>query len=183
MNEESNREAEIKEATESLSEEKLAEYKDIFSFFDRDGGGTITTVELGQVMRTFGWSPTEGELQELINEIDQDGNGCISFNEFVWLMTREIHDAELEEEIREAFRVFDKDGHGFIPSMDLADVLQKLGEKLSTEETDELINEADNDGDGNINYEEFVSLLFKRPQMESAKVEKRKRSSMISSMV
>merc|ERR1719237_1049419 len=50
-------------------------------------------------MRTFGWNPTDLELQELINEIDQDGNGAISFNEFVWLMTR----------------VFDKDGHGFIP--------------------------------------------------------------------
>ena len=54
----------------------------------RDGGGTITTVELGQVMRTFGWAPSEGELQELIGEVDQDGNGCITFNEFVWLMTR-----------------------------------------------------------------------------------------------
>ena len=52
----------------------------------RDGGGTITTVELGQVMTTFGWSPTEGELQELIGVIDQDDNGCISFDEFVWLM-------------------------------------------------------------------------------------------------
>ena len=52
----------------------------------RDGGGTITTVELGQVMTTFGWSPTEGELQDLIGVIDQDDNGCISFDEFVWLM-------------------------------------------------------------------------------------------------
>ncbi|XP_023330078.1 calmodulin-A [Eurytemora carolleeae] len=107
----------IDKATEGLSEEKLEEYRDIFSFFDRDGGGTITTVELGQVMRTFGWTPTEGELQELINEIDQDGNGCISFNEFVWLMTREIHDTDIEEEIREAFRVFDREGHGFITAL------------------------------------------------------------------
>ena len=52
----------------------------------RDGGGTITTVELGQVMTTFGWNPTEGELQDLIGVIDQDDNGCISFDEFVWLM-------------------------------------------------------------------------------------------------
>ena len=43
-------------------------------------------MELGQVMTTFGWSPTEGELQELIGVIDQDDNGCISFDEFVWLM-------------------------------------------------------------------------------------------------
>ena len=53
-------------------------------------------------------------FQELISEIDQDGNGAISFNEFVWLMTSEIHDNDIEEEIREAFRVFDREGHGFI---------------------------------------------------------------------
>ena len=54
----------------------------------RDGGGTITTVELGQVMRTFGWTPTEMELQDMIGVIDQDENGCISFDEFVWLMSQ-----------------------------------------------------------------------------------------------
>ena len=56
----------------------------------RDGGGSISSVELGQVMRTFGWAPSELELQELISEIDQDGNGSISFNEFVWLMTKYV---------------------------------------------------------------------------------------------
>ena len=51
----------------------------------------------------------------MINEIDQDGNGCISFNEFVYLMTKNVHeDGDIEEEIREAFRVFDREGHGFI---------------------------------------------------------------------
>ena len=100
----------------------------------RDGGGTITTVELGQVMRTFGWTPTEGELQDMIGVIDQDGNGCITFDEFVWLMTTDVHDGDIEEEIREAFRVFDREGHGFITVPDLTDVLLKLGEKLSPDE-------------------------------------------------
>ena len=84
----------------------MEEYQDIFSYFDRwvtqfcqcdlmmmiarDGGGSISSVELGQVMRTFGWAPSEMELQELISEIDQDGNGSISFNEFVWLMTKYV---------------------------------------------------------------------------------------------
>ena len=73
-------------------------------------------------------------IQELISEIDQDGNGEISFNEFVWLMTRylhnsmilllvqnkrvfqrDLHDDVFQDEIREAFRCFDKEGHGFIP--------------------------------------------------------------------
>jgi len=159
------RDEEIKAATENLTEEKLLEYQEIFSFFDRDGGGSISTVELGQVMRTFGWNPSELELQELISEIDQDGNGAISFNEFVWLMTREIHDTDIEEEIREAFRVFDREGHGFIKVPDLTHVLQTLGEQLAPEETQELISEADLDGDGNINYEEFVTMLFKQSSL------------------
>ena len=51
------------------------------------------------------------------------------------LHSREIHDNDIEEEIREAFRVFDREGHGFIPVPDLTHVLQTLGEKLSSEET------------------------------------------------
>jgi len=146
---------------ETLPAKTLQEYKDIFSYFDRDGGGSITTLELGQVMKTFGWTPTEFELREMINVVDQDGNGQITFNEFVWLMTREIHDTDIEEEIREAFRVFDREGHGFLPSTEMSHVLQSIGEPLSAEETEELINDADIDGDGNINYEEFITILFK----------------------
>ena len=101
----------------------------------------------------------------MINEIDQDGNGCISFNEFVYLMTKNVHeDGDIEEEIREAFRVFDKEGHGFITVPDLCQVLTTLGDKLTEEESEELIAEADIDGDGNVNYEEFVTmLLHKKP--------------------
>ena len=74
---------------------------------------------------------------------------------------REFHDSDIEEEIREAFRVFDKEGNGFISTLELSAVLQNIGEVLSEEETDELIAEADIDGDGNINYEEFVAMLFR----------------------
>lgn len=104
-------------------------------------------------------------FQEMINEIDQDGNGCISFNEFVYLMTKNVHeDGDIEEEIREAFRVFDREGHGFITVPDLCQVLTTLGDKLTKEESEELISEADIDGDGNVNYEEFVTmLLHKKP--------------------
>merc|ERR1711868_9396 len=155
------REAAILKARENISEETLKEYKDIFSFFDRDGGGTITTVELGQVMRTFGWTPTEMELQDMIGVIDQDENGCISFDEFVWLMSQDIHDEDIEDEIRDAFRVFDREGHGFISVIDLTDLLSKIGEKLSMDEVEELISEADIDGDGNIYYDEFIAMIFK----------------------
>ena len=54
----------------------FAEFKEAFSLFDKDGDGTITTKELGTVMRSLGQNPTEAELQDMINEVDADGE-CI----------------------------------------------------------------------------------------------------------
>ena len=51
----------------------VAEFKEAFSLFDKDGDGTITTKELGTVMRSLGQNPTEAELQDMINEVDADG--------------------------------------------------------------------------------------------------------------
>merc|ERR1711936_54207 len=152
-----------KKIAEELPPEILQEYKDIFSFFDRDGGGSIGAEEFDQVMRTFGWEPKDEELKEMVSVIDQDGDGTISFNEFVWLMTRDFNDSDIEDEIKDAFRMFDKDGNGFISSLDLMDIMTSIGEILSLEEAEELIAEADVDGDGNINYEEFVGTVFKGP--------------------
>merc|ERR1711915_48616 len=150
-----------RKAAEELPPEKLQEFKDIFSFFDRDGGGSIGAEELEQVMKTFGWSPKDEELKEMVNVIDQDGDGDINFHEFVWLMTRDFKDGDIEDEIREAFRVFDKEGNGFISTPDLMEIMQTIGDVLSLEETEEMIAQADFDGDGNVNYEEFVGMIFK----------------------
>ena len=58
---------------DQLTEEQIAEFKEAFSLFDMDGDGTITTKELGAVMRYLGQNPTEAELQDMINEVDADG--------------------------------------------------------------------------------------------------------------
>merc|ERR1711971_769743 len=97
----------------------------------QDGDGTITTKELGTVMRSLGQNPTEAELQDMINEVDADGNGTIDFPEFLTMMARKMKDTDSEEEIREAFRVFDKDGNGFISAAELRHVMTNLGEKLT----------------------------------------------------
>nr|BAW98169.1 luminescent protein GeNL(Ca2+)-520 [synthetic construct] len=144
---------------DQLTEEQIAEFKEAFSLFDKDGDGTITTRELGTVMRSLGQNPTEAELQDMINEVDADGNGTIYFPEFLTMMARKMKDTDSEEEIREAFRVFDKDGNGYISAAQLRHVMTNLGVKLTDEEVDEMIREADIDGDGQVNYEEFEQMM------------------------
>eukprot|EP00434_Breviolum_minutum_P027559 symbB.v1.2.024376.t1/scaffold2304.1/size82843/2 len=143
-----------------LVNEQIAEFKEAFSLFDKDGDGTITTKELGTVMRSLGQNPTEAELQDMINEVDADGNGTIDFPEFLSLMARKMKDTDTEEELIEAFKVFDRDGNGFISAAELRHVMTNLGEKLTDEEVDEMIREADVDGDGQNNYEEFVKMMM-----------------------
>ena len=68
---------------------------------------------------------------------------------------------DAEEEMLEAFKVFDSDGNGNISADELRQIMANLGEKLTDEEVDEMVKEADIDGDGQINYEEFVRMMFK----------------------
>ena len=93
-------------------------------------------------------------------QVDADGNGTIDFPEFLSLMARKMKDTDTEEELIEAFKVFDRDGNGFISAAELRHVMTNLGEKLTDEEVDEMIREADVDGDGQINYEEFVKMMM-----------------------
>ena len=126
--------------TKRAATEQIAEFKEAFSLFDKDGDGTITTKELGTVMRSLGQNPTEAELQDMINEVDADGNGTIDFPEFLTMMARKMKDTDSEEEILEAFKVFDKDGNGFISAAELRHIMTNLGEKLTDEEVDEMIH-------------------------------------------
>uniref|UniRef100_A0A8C2V7T2 EF-hand domain-containing protein n=1 Tax=Chinchilla lanigera TaxID=34839 RepID=A0A8C2V7T2_CHILA len=66
-------------------------------------------------MRSLGQNPTEAELQDMINEVDADGNGTIDFPEFLTMMARKMKDTDSEEEIREAFLIRTSFLHVFFP--------------------------------------------------------------------
>ena len=147
-------------SSDSLTEDKINEFKEAFEIFDKDKDGYITTKELGDIMKNLGQTPSEAELQDMINEVDIDGNGTIDFKEFLGLMARKMRDNDSEEELIEAFKVFDRDGNGLISNVELQHVMTSLGENVTMDEVDEMIKEADLDGDVYINYEEFVKMIM-----------------------
>lgn len=145
--------------SENLSQEQLEELKEAFSMYDLDGDGVITTRELGSVMRTVGLNPTEAEILNFIKEADTDNSGSINFEEFSVMMVDKMRNIDSEEDIIEAFKVFDMDNKGYITVHELRHIMTNLGEKLTDQEVTDMMREADGDGDGVINYEDFVKIM------------------------
>lgn len=144
-----------------IEEEDLEEWRTIFNLFDVDGDESITFEELGVVLRSMGQTPTEQELIEMIREMDEDDSGTVDFEEFVALMHKKSADDEHNDDIEEAFKVFDTKNDGVICAEELMSVMVSLGNPRTMDEIKEMIAEEDPDGDGVITKEEFTKMLDK----------------------
>ncbi|CAM9459783.1 unnamed protein product [Choristocarpus tenellus] len=105
-------------------------------------------------MRSLGYSPTNQQLKEMMNKVDENNDGVLTYDEFVSMMQAGDVETDFDIEIKEAFEFFDKDGDGEITPLELAEIMRGLGDKLSDEEIDLLVKVADKDGDGTISIEE-----------------------------
>merc|ERR1712136_9626 len=110
-------------------------------------------------MRMLGHQLKPDQLQECIEEVDGDGPGFVDFDEFLVLMTKKTKEAEEEKEVREAFRILDKEGKGTIDAQVLKEILLALDETMTEADVDEMVDEIDEDGSGAVDYEEFKALL------------------------
>jgi calmodulin len=146
--------------TDSLPDEKVHECKEVFQLFDEDQDGAITTKELGYVLRALGLNPTQSELQEMVNEVDQDGSGKIELKEFLELYAEKAKSPpDTEEDLVEALKIFDKEGFGRVAAGELKYVLTQIAEKLSEKEVNQLLAEANIDGDGFVNLAELAHTM------------------------
>lgn len=144
-----------------LTEDQKQEVREAFDLFDSDGSGTIDVKELKVAMRALGFEPRKEEMKKMISEVDKEATGKISFNDFLAVMTQKMAEKDTKEEILKAFRLFDDDETGKISFKNLKRVANELGESLTDEELQEMIDEADRDGDGEVNEEEFLKIMKK----------------------
>eukprot|EP00091_Calanus_sinicus_P011139 TRINITY_DN2533_c0_g1_i1.p2 TRINITY_DN2533_c0_g1~~TRINITY_DN2533_c0_g1_i1.p2 ORF type:complete len:165 (-),score=62.98 TRINITY_DN2533_c0_g1_i1:78-572(-) len=149
-----------KNRDKDMDQLRNAEFKEAFDEFDTDGSGAISSEELLGVLRAMGQNPTEDELLNLVMEVDIDGNGTIEFEEFLNMMKKKASENDEEADLKEAFKIFDRDKDGFISMKELKKVASMLGTMLTKEELDEFMAEADADGNGKLDYDEFVKTLL-----------------------
>ncbi|XP_047501287.1 calmodulin-A-like isoform X1 [Penaeus chinensis] len=145
-----------------LTDDLVAEFKEAFMLFDKDEDGMITTAELGVVMRSLGQRPSETELRKLVGEVETCADGTIEFNEFLQMMSKKLKDIGNGDELKEAFKVFDKKNSGYLSSTELRHVMTSMGEKMSEQEVEDMIKEAAPNGDGRVNYEEFANIIARK---------------------
>merc|ERR1712066_886850 len=139
----------------TVTDAELDSFKETFMMFDKDGDGTVSTKELGAVMRSLGNNPTIEELEELIDDADRDGSGSVDFKEFVELMIKRESEKETIDDLKQVFRVFDKDGNGYVSTSEIKFVLNSVGLHFTDEEIVEMVQEADIDGDQHVSFDEF----------------------------
>ncbi|CAB1341266.1 unnamed protein product [Coregonus sp. 'balchen'] len=138
--------------------------REAFAEFDKDKDGLICCKDLGNLMRTMGYMPTEMELIELSQNINMNLGGRVDFEDFVELMAPKLL-AETAgmiglKELKDAFKEFDMDGDGSITIDELRHAMTKLlGENTNRKEIEALVREADNNGDGTVDFEEFVKMM------------------------
>jgi len=148
------------EETFELTEEQIIDFKDAFKKFDQDGSGEISTEELGTVMRMLGHELKQYQLEDCIAFVDSDGSGSVDFEEFLELMKMKTKESHEEAEIKEAFRILDRNNKGEICTSVIKEIMMKLDDEMSEADVDEMIYEIDEDGSGWVDYEEFKKLML-----------------------
>ncbi|KAL3844925.1 hypothetical protein ACJIZ3_002328 [Penstemon smallii] len=131
------------------------EVEKVFNKFDTNGDGKISTTELGAILNGLGSETSAEELTRIMSEFDADGDGFIDLNEFKAFYCG----GDPNKELKEAFKLYDKDKNGKISASELHAVLKSLGEKCSLKDCRKMISSVDVDGDGCVNFEEFKKMM------------------------
>ncbi|ERN19292.1 hypothetical protein AMTRI_Chr09g23040 [Amborella trichopoda] len=143
---------------QDLSEEQVASMREAFFLFDTDGDGRIAVSELGVLMRSLGENPTQAQLKDIVSR--EKLTAPFDFPRFLEVMKSQISPEPFAPKLRDAFKVLDKEGSGFISASELRHILTSIGEKLEPSEFDDWIREVNVGSDGKIRYDDFIARML-----------------------
>ncbi|XP_075560521.1 uncharacterized protein LOC142592753 [Dermacentor variabilis] len=145
---------------DGLDDAKVAELRDLFSKFDVDRTGTVAFEHVDEILRTAARVIVEPEFKKRVKSTAPDDlQQKVQFPEFLDMVQKCTRAFNPQTDLQDAFRVFDRDGHGFITTAELRHVVTTLGERMTDEEADELIREADPNNEGQVDYEQFIRII------------------------
>ena len=144
-----------------ITEEQKQEIREAFDLFDSESTGAIDAKELKVAMRALGFEPKKEEIRKILSEVDKSGEGIIRFDDFLDIMTQKMLERDPVEEMKKAFTLICEEGQNKITLKSLQKVAKELGENMTIEELQEMIEEADRDGDGEIGEDDFLKIMKK----------------------
>jgi Ca2+-binding EF-hand superfamily protein len=139
---------------------EIKEQQEAFKIFDFNHDGKLNTEEAYWAFLSLGCEFSEEEVSSIINQYGKDG--CLDFDSFSNFLLKRSKDSEIEEQIMECFTEMDKDHDGKIGKKDLKYLLYSIGEKLTDEEIEEIINQTDTTKEGFIHYKDMIRLLLSK---------------------
>ena len=146
-----------------LSKAEIAVIKEAFDLFDTDKSGEIDVNELKQALMNLGIDTKNQTLQNMLADIDKNGNANIDFDEFIDMMTAKMSDKDTREDLEKVFELFiGDDNTDKIDIRHLKRVCKELNENMSDEELNEMIVRADSDRDGKVTFEDFYAIMTKK---------------------
>jgi Ca2+-binding EF-hand superfamily protein len=142
--------------------EKEAMMRKAFSMFDTGKTGFIDSSKIATILNTLGHNFVDEELQALIEGHDPENSGKLNFDAFSEIaghFLEEEDDEAMQQELKEAFRLYDREGNGYITTGTLREILKALDDKLTSDDLDGIIAEIDTDGSGTVDFDEFMEMM------------------------
>ena len=146
-------EGDAKVEADAVDHDLAMKFSDTFKLFDKDGDGRIEKYEFGEVLKSLGLAENEENVETLMNEFDKDGDGTVDFAEFVAFMSSG------QDQVLQAFRKFDPDNTGKISVLTFHNVMTMCGEKFDDVTVDAMLDIAEVDADGMIDYAHYASAM------------------------
>ena len=146
-----------------LSEEQRQEIREAFELFDSDKNGLLDAHEVKVAMRALGFELKKEEVLRLMEECptrDRQNMLYLDLPSFTEIMSEKFAQRDPRQEMKKAFQLFDEENRGKISLKTLRRVAKELGETMSDDELQAMIDEFDKDQDGEINEEEFLAIML-----------------------